>query len=93
MCDRDAVSSDLSHDEGLQQERLLEEFEYIVDIRALETFVNVMRRHGLAVTLSGPRGTFTSNERLNMKRLKEIGLISSYEIIRVSKNRELVESD
>ncbi len=81
------------HEQSLREESPLQEFEYSVNIRALETFLNVMRRHGLQVALSGLRGTFTSNERLNMRRLKEIGLISSYEIVKVSKNRELVESD
>lgn len=87
------MAGDLLDAQGLQEEEPVQEFEYTVDVRALETFLNVMRRHGLQVVLSGHKGTFASNERLNMRRLKEMGLISSYEVMKVSRNKELVESD
>lgn len=83
--------SDLFHDQIPRQESPIQEYEYVVEVRALETFINVMNRQGVRVTLSGQQATFTSEERFNMKRLQEMGLIRSYAIIRVRKGTEVIE--
>lgn len=67
------------------------EYQYVVHVRASETFANVMRRLGISVPEDTVHVSFTSPRRLNMKGYKEGGLIWSYSIIRVRWSEEVVE--
>jgi hypothetical protein len=67
------------------------EYKYLVHIIAIETFVNMMRRGGIDLPLGRDRLTFTSPKIINMKALKESGIIWSYSIIRVRSIEEIVE--
>ncbi len=81
-------SRPLNADEGQDTE-----FKYIADVRAFETFRNVLRREGVAMPETGRVGnlSFTSSKRLDMRAYKERGLISSYSIIRVRKVEDVIE--
>jgi hypothetical protein len=73
-------------------ERLDTEYKYIVRVRGLETFRNLMRREGISIPeTSNPHTSFTSTKRLPMKSYKEDGLIWSYSVIRVIRNEDVVE--
>jgi hypothetical protein len=83
---------------GLQTERVRDveglgtEYKYIVHLRGLETFRNVMRQEGTNIPeTSNPHASFTSTKRLDMKSYKENGLIWSYRIIRVPRNEDVIE--
>jgi hypothetical protein len=69
-----------------------EGFEYTVDVRAWETFNNIMRGHGVALREGGSRRvTFSSEQRIDMKSMKEKGLLWSYAVARVKRVKELLE--
>lgn len=67
------------------------EFQYVVDVRAVETFVNQMARVGIIIPDKSSRARFASPRRLDMKSLKQRGLIWSYTVIRVRYNEEVIE--
>jgi hypothetical protein len=76
----------------LDVERLDTEYKYIVHMRGLETFRNVMRQEGINIPeTSNPHTSFTSTKRLDMKSYKENGLVWSYSIIRVTRNEDVIE--
>ncbi len=67
------------------------EYQYVVQVRASETFANVMRRQGIALPEDTVHLSFTSPRRLDMKGYKEGGLIWSCSIIRVLWSEEVIE--
>ncbi len=68
------------------------EYNYIVHVRAFETFRNLIRQVGVSIPeTAGSHVSFTSARRLNMKAYKERGLVWSYSVIRVRKVEEVVE--
>ena len=67
------------------------EYKYIVEVKASETFNNIMRREGIPVADGSAHVSFTSTKRLDMKRYKQNGLLRSYSVIRVRKIEEVVE--
>ena len=79
--------------EGVREvERLDTEYKYIVHVRGLETFRNVMRQEGIGIPeTSNPHASFTSTRRLDMKSYKESGMIWSYSMIRVTRNEDVIE--
>ena len=79
--------------EGVRDvERLDIEYKYIVHVRGLETFRNVMRQEGINIAeTSNPHTSFTSTKRLDMKSYKGNGLIWSYSMIRVTRNEDVIE--
>jgi hypothetical protein len=68
-----------------------DEFEYIVDVRAWETFSNQLRAIGINLREGSRKVTFRSSQRLDMRKLKEKGLVWSYTISKVVVGKELVE--
>jgi hypothetical protein len=71
---------------------LSEEFEYHVQLKAIEAFYNIMQREGVALPgMTGFSLSFTSEKRLDMKRLKDRGIIRSYKVTRVRHEEEVVE--
>jgi hypothetical protein len=68
-----------------------DEYAYTVVPAALETFRNLMLREGIVTVWENKRITFASDKLLNMRRLKEIGIIKSYTISKLSRKRETVE--
>jgi hypothetical protein len=69
----------------------LDEYEYSVLPVAIETFTNLMRREGVVVAWEGNRIVFTTNRLLNMRQLKDVGIIRSYVIVRLVRKDEVVE--
>jgi hypothetical protein len=67
------------------------EYRYLVKPRALETFVNLMKHEGIIITDPSATLSFPSPRILDMKSLKERGVLWSYTIIRITKNEELIE--
>ncbi len=69
-----------------------EGYEYIADVKAKETFRNTLRGFGITPREGqGRRVTFTTEKRLDMKGMKERGLLWSYAIAKVKKVKELLE--
>jgi hypothetical protein len=67
------------------------EYQYIVHVRAWETFLNIMRSERIAIPEGSHYVSFTCGKRLNMKAHKQNALIWSYSIIRVTKNEDVIE--
>jgi hypothetical protein len=73
-------------------EEELEGYEYTADVRAWETFSNILRRYGIALHEGGGRRvTFSSKKRLDLKGMKEKGLLRSYAVANVKRVKELLE--
>jgi hypothetical protein len=73
-------------------ESLDTEYKYIVHVRGLETFRNVMRQEGINIPeTSNPHTSFTSTKRLDMKSYKENGVVWSYSVIRVIRNEDVID--
>lgn len=68
-----------------------DEYEYVGQAAAVETFTNLMRDVGIIIAWDGKRFIFTSSRLLNMKRLKASGVISSYTISALNRQREIIE--
>ncbi len=69
-----------------------EEYEYTADVRAWETFCNILRGYGVALLEGeGREVTFTSHKRIDMKGMKEKGLLWSYAVAKVKRVKELLE--
>jgi len=67
-------------------------YEYTADVKAWETFSNVLRRNGVELSEGrGRRVTFRSEKRLDMKGMKHKGLLWSYAVAKVKRVKELVE--
>jgi hypothetical protein len=66
------------------------EYQYVVNVRAIETFVNTMSREGLALPQQSAI-SFRSRRLLNMRKLKERGILWSYSIIRVRTVEDVLE--
>ncbi len=78
--------------ERLAQEGPDTEFKYVVHIRIIETFINLMEGQG--VTVPHPPDlhvSFAASKLLDMKSYRKSGLIWSYSIIRVRKTEEVIE--
>jgi hypothetical protein len=69
----------------------MDEYEYRVEASAVETFGNLMRREGIVTAWLNPIIIFTSDKLLNMRRLKERGIIKSYTIVRLTRKDEIIE--
>jgi len=67
------------------------EFQYIVNIRAFETFRNLLRQEQIQIPEGSNHVTFTVPKRLDMKGYKERGLIWSYTVIRLRRTQDVVE--
>ena len=73
-------------------EEEIEGYEYTADVIAWETFSNILRRCGLALHEGdGRRVTFSSKIRLDLKGMKEDGLLRSYAWANVKRVKELLE--
>lgn len=69
-----------------------EGFEYVADVRAWETVSNLLRGFGIAIHEgNGRKVTFRSERRIDMKGMKEKGLLWSYAVAKVKRVKELVE--
>ena len=69
-----------------------DEYEYTVDVSAWESFTNMMRGHGVSLPDGNRITTFRSEKRLNMKLLREKGLLRSYSVARLMTRKEVVET-
>ncbi len=67
------------------------EYRYIVHVKALEAFANLMRREGIAIQEDTTHVSFVSARRLDAKEYKRRGLIWSYSVIRVRKEEDVME--
>ncbi len=61
-------------------------------MRAWETFSNQLRALGINLREGSRTVSFRSSQRLDMKRLKEKGLVWSYAVSKVMVGKELVET-
>jgi hypothetical protein len=69
-----------------------EGYEYIADVKAWETFSNILRGYGVVLRDGGGRRvTFVSDKRIDMKEMKRMGLLHSYSVAKVKRVKELVE--
>ncbi len=67
-------------------------YEYVADVSAWETFSNILRGYGLALRDEGSRRvTFRSDKLIDMKRMKEDGVLRSYAVAKVKRVKELLE--
>ena len=73
------------------KERPDTEYKYIVHVRALETFRNIMAIASVHIPDTSSHVSFTSGKRLDLKACKEKGVIWSYSTIRVTRNEDVVE--
>lgn len=78
-------------DESSPSKKKLDDYEYTVLPTAAETFANLMRREGVVLAWEGDRIVFTTNRLLNMRQLKEAGIVRSYIIVRRVRKDEVVE--
>ncbi len=67
------------------------EYRYIVHVRALETFVNRVRREGINIPDGAQRVSFASPKRLDLAQDKQNGLIWSYSVIERRYTEDLIE--
>lgn len=67
------------------------EYRYDVRLRAIETFVNLMTRQGIVIPDKSHQARFSSRQKLDIKSLKESGIILSYTITKVNAIEEVVE--
>jgi hypothetical protein len=74
-------------------EEELEGYEYVADVKAWETFTNVLRRaYGVTLREGGGRKvTFVSDKRIDMQGMKRKGMLRSYAVAKVKRVKELVE--
>jgi hypothetical protein len=79
--------NDLPPNRKLRQD----EYEYKVEPLAVETLTNLLRLEGVITIWDGAWIVFTSDRLLNMRRLKELGIIRSYTILRVLQKNEIIE--
>ena len=69
-----------------------DEYEYTVAVKATETFKNTLSKQGVDLPAVTSITKFSSSKLLDMKALKQRGLIGSYTIVRVMTVRQLVET-
>lgn len=82
------------HERGASHilEEEVEGYEYTVDVKARETFSNILRGYGIPVQEGvGRTVTFSSERRLDLKGMKENGLLWSYAVAKVKRVKELLE--
>ena len=60
-------------------------------VRAVETFKNTMAKQGIEIPVVEKVTRFNSSRRLDMKALKQRGVISAYTVVRATTTRVLVE--
>lgn len=73
-------------------EEELEGYEYAADVKAWETFSNILRGYEVALRDEGGRRvTFRSDKLIDMKGMKENGVLWSYAVAKVKRVKELVE--
>ena len=92
---RTHLSQENSHPDSEGSSRVIEEqsegYEYTADVRAWETFRNILRGHGVNLREGDRKVTFTSERRLDMKGMKERGLLWSYAVAKVKRVKLLEE--
>ena len=93
-----ALSQDKGRPEVVEGSPVIEEevegYEYTVDVSAWETFSNILRGFGVALHEGeGRRVTFSSKYRLDLKEMKQKGLLRSYAVAKVKRVKELLEVD
>jgi hypothetical protein len=97
--DESKIVSPLSQHNGYSEsedpqiiEEELEGYEYNADVIAWETFRNIVRGYGVALHEGGGRRvTFSSKIRLDLKGMKEKGVLRSYAVAKVKRVKELLE--
>jgi hypothetical protein len=67
------------------------DYEYTAHVRAWETFANLVRGYGISLTEGDRQVTFRSGKRIDMRRMKEKGLLWSYTVAKIIVAREVVE--
>ncbi len=69
-----------------------EGYEYAADVKAWETFSNILRVYEVALRDEGGRKvTFRSDKLIDMKGMKEKGVLWSYAVAKVKRVKELLE--
>lgn len=68
-----------------------QEFEYTADVRAWETFRNQLRSLGVTVREGNPV-TFRFSRLLDMRAMKQKGLLRSYKISKIAVIRQVIET-
>lgn len=90
------MSQDIGEPEHAKGDSVIDEefegYEYIADVRAWETFSNILRGYGVLLHEgAGRKVTFSSESRVDMKTFKEKGLLWSYAVAKVKRVKELIE--
>jgi hypothetical protein len=67
------------------------DYEYTVHVRAWETFANLIHRYGVRLREGDRHVTFRSENRIDMKGMKEKRLLWSYTVAKVVVEKEVVE--
>jgi hypothetical protein len=67
------------------------DYEYTAHVRAWETFANTLRGYGVSLSEGDRRVTFRSGRRIDMRRMKEKGLLWSYTVAKVVVAKEVLE--
>jgi hypothetical protein len=81
---------------GRENQRSLEKYHYQVEACSPEGFTELMHTRGIDVHPKGAadsRRTFTSERLLDMRGLKQRGIIKSYKIMKVVITEEVIEED
>lgn len=67
------------------------EYEYILELKALEDLAELMKRHEVPVPTDFAFVSFKSPKRLDLREYQKRGVISSYVVIKAENKQELVE--
>ncbi len=72
-----------------------EEYEYRIDPAAIETLINVLLKHGVDLRGNHYDGGeivfFTTRSLIDLKKLKDLRIVRSYTITKVTRNRQTIE--
>jgi hypothetical protein len=90
------LSQESRHDDPDKTSQVISEepdgYEYIVDVKAKETFRNTLRGMGISAREGdGRKVAFTSERLIDLKAMKERGLLWSYAVAKVKRVKELLE--
>ena len=92
------MSAILSQEKGFHDsegppimDEAFDEYEYVADVRAWEAFSNILRKYGVALREGDRRVTFRLEKLLDMKGMKEKGMLWSYAVAKVNRIKELIE--
>jgi hypothetical protein len=70
---------------------ITEDYEYMVDVKALETFKNALLKQGVHLARVEKRCLFRSARLLDMETLKTKGIIGSYTVVKATTMRKVLE--